>query len=36
MYKDKDEYKNWAKTLGKEIQRFADVLEKEIGDIGPD
>ncbi|MEG1797702.1 MAG: hypothetical protein RR262_14490 [Clostridium sp.] len=29
-YKDNDEVMKWTETLGEYIQRFADVLEKEI------
>lgn len=32
-YKDNDEVMKWTETLGEYIQRFADVLEKEIENI---
>jgi hypothetical protein len=30
-YKDEPEFKVWARSLGNDVQRFADVLERELG-----
>ena len=33
-YKDAPEFKAWAGSLGNDVQRFADVLEQELGKTG--
>ena len=30
LYKDDEDFRCWAATLGEEVQRFADVLEREL------